>query len=108
MWLGAAASSHAAPARVLQLAHGLHRQEPPGDHIGERRSAAEDRVAVGQPHPLVGELVPVEDVQRLVDADEVGNPGDAVDFEDAVRVFLPLVVGAAGEPAQEFPRVLIP
>src|SRR5690606_16353423 len=85
----AAAGSRPAPTRIEELAHGLHREQSAREHVVERRAAAEDRVAVGKLHPLVGELVAVEDVQRLVDADEVGDARDAVDLEDALRILLP-------------------
>src|SRR5690606_9870154 len=38
---------------------------------------------------------------------QVGDAGDAIDLEHAIRVLLPFVEGAAGEPAEELARVLV-
>ena len=104
---GAAPNSHPAPPRIEKLVYSLHRHEPACAHNGERRPAGEDGIAVGKLDPLVGELVAVEDVQGLVGADKVGNPGDAVDLKDTIRVLLPLVISAARESAEELAGVLV-
>ena len=65
------------------------------------------RFLFGSVHPAVGERLAVEDVQRLEDADQVGDPPQLVLVEDPVGVLLHGVEGAVGHAAEQLPGVLV-
>src|SRR5262249_61889537 len=67
------ADSHPPPPRVGKSANSLHRRQPAFDHVGKRRLSTKDAVGIGPLHPSVGELLGVENVERLEDADEIGD-----------------------------------
>src|SRR4029079_19573067 len=94
-------------ARVHQPPDRLHCRQTTANHVGKRRVAGEDGIAVRQLRPLVGELRRMEDVQRLEDADYVRNAGKTVGIEDAVRVALHLVERAVADAAEQRARFLV-
>jgi hypothetical protein len=67
----------------------------------------EDGIGVGEVDPFVGELVAVQDVQGFVDAEQVGDAGDAVDFQHPRGVLLPFVERGRRQAAEQLARILV-
>src|ERR1700727_2311719 len=100
-------ASDSATARVEQAPHDLHRGNAATQHVVQRRRACEDRIAVGQRQPTVGETLRMQYVERFEDADEGGDAQHRIFIKNFARRLLERVVRAAGHAAQQCHRVLV-
>lgn len=70
-----------APTRVQQLSYRLECGQTSTDHIGQRCIASEYAILVGQLYPAIRQVLAIEDIQRLEDAHEIGNPTQSIFVE---------------------------
>ena len=96
------------PPRVEQAADRLQRGHAAADHVGQRRRAGEEAVAVGEVDPAIGEAVRVEHAERLEDADDERDARQPIDVEQPIGLALHLVVRPVRDAAEEQPGVVVP
>lgn len=93
--------------RIEKLPDRCKCRNPATDQIFNRRHPAENPVLVGELHPTVGEIFAIDDVQRLEDADEIGNPAQFVFIQRPATALLQRVEGSVGDPSEQLPRGFI-
>jgi hypothetical protein len=77
-------------------------------HILQRRLAAKDAVRVRKPDPLIGQVLSVESIERFKDTDEIRDPEELVDTQNAAFLtLLHLVIGTVANATQELARIFI-
>ncbi|HUE84867.1 MAG TPA: prolyl oligopeptidase family serine peptidase, partial [Vicinamibacterales bacterium] len=102
----ARAPSARAPC-VEQAPDDVHGRQAAARHVCQRRVAGENRIGVGQAHPLVRETLAMQDVKRLVDADEIRDARQPIGVERAIGIALPLIERPVAEAAEERARILV-